>query len=430
MRIGLFSTVAMLLPITSYAATIAITNATLCTGRAVDGCKPGQTLVMRDDKIISVNGAVPTGAEIIDAKGKYVTPGLIDAYSKLGTLEVEAVDETSDGSAGKADFSAAFDVQYALNPASSAIAITRLEGVTRAVVVPGSDEGKLFEGFGAIIHLGDAPSLLVRGKALQSINLGEEGSGNVGGSRADAIINFINALEEARTYQANRANYVRSGGRDGLNNRLDTEALIPVLNGDVPLLISAHRAADIRAALALKTRYNQLKLILAGASEGWMVARELAAANVPVIIYAQDNLPRSFEATAATMANAARLRRAGVTVALGSFDQQQNSRLMAQYAGILTALPGQDAMSDNEALELITAAPAKIFALNAGTLEVGKQADVVMWDGPPLDLSSAPVRVFINGNNILMQSRQTKLRDRYLPIARKEAGNLPVQYNK
>jgi imidazolonepropionase-like amidohydrolase len=430
MKTSLFLTVAMLLPATTFAATIAITNATLCTGRAVDGCKAGQTLVMRDDKIISINGAIPAGAETIDAKGKYVTPGLIDAYSKLGTLEVEAVDETTDGSAGKADFSAAFDVQYALNPASSAIAITRLEGVTRAIVVPGSEEGKLFEGFGAIIHLGDTPSLLVRGKALQSISLGEEGSDHVGGSRADAIINFTNALEEARTYQANRANYVRSGGRDGLNNRLDTEALIPVLNGDVPLLITAHRAADIRAALALKSRYSQLKMILAGASEGWMVARELAAANMPVIIYAQENLPRSFEVTAATMANAARLRRAGVTVALGSFDEQQNSRLMAQYAGILTGLPGQDAMSDVEALELITAAPAKIFNMNAGTLEVGKQADVVMWDGPPLDLASAPVRVFINGANIVLQSRQTKLRDRYLPIARKEVGNLPVQYNK
>jgi imidazolonepropionase-like amidohydrolase len=429
MKHWLLLTAALLMPASTYGATIAITNATLCTGRAADGCKAGQTLVMRDDKIVSISGAIPAGAETIDAQGKYVTPGLIDAYSKLGTLEVEAVDETNDSSAGKAEFSAAFDVQYALNPASSAIAITRMEGVTRAVVVPGSDS-KLFEGFGAIIQLGDTPSILVRGKALQSVNLGEDGSDHAGGSRADALVNFMNALEEARTYQANRANYVRSGGRDGLNNRLDTEALIPVLNGDVPLLIVAQRAADIRATLALKSRYAKLKIIIAGASEGWMVARELAAANVPVIIYAQDNLPRSFEVTAATMANAARLRRAGVLVALGSFDQQQNSRLMAQYAAILTSLPGQDALSDAEALELITAAPAKIFGMNAGMLEAGKQADVVIWDGPPLDLASAPVRVFINGANIILQSRQTKLRDRYLPIARKEARELPVQYNK
>jgi imidazolonepropionase-like amidohydrolase len=418
-----------LMPLSATAATLAITNATLCTGRAADGCKAGQTLIIRDDKIISVGGAVPAGAETIDAAGKYVTPGLIDAYSRLGTLEVEAVDETSDGSADKAEFSAAFDVQYALNPASSAIAITRMEGVTRAVVVPGPSE-KLFEGFGVIIQLGDTPSILVRSKALQSVNLGEDGSAHSGGSRADAIITFANALEEARTYQLNRSTYVRNGGRDGLNNRLDTEALIPVLNGEVPLLITAQRAADIRSALALKNRFGNLKVILAGVSEGWMVARELAAANVPVIIYALDNLPRSFEATGATMANAARLRRAGVTVALGSFDLQQNSRLMAQYAAVLTALPGQDAMSDSEALELITAAPAKIFGMNAGLLEAGKQADVVIWDGLPLELASAPVRVFINGANIVLQSRQTKLRDRYLPIARKEAAGLPVQYNK
>jgi imidazolonepropionase-like amidohydrolase len=417
------------MPLSATAATFAITNATLCSGRAADGCKAGQTLVIRDDKILSVGGAVPAGAETIDVAGKYVTPGLIDAYSRLGTLEVEAVKETNDGSAQKAEFSAAFDVQYALNPAASAIAITRIEGITRAVVVPGAGE-KLFEGFGAIIQLGDTPSILVRSKALQSINLGEEGSSLSGGSRADAIITFANALEEARTYQANRSNYVRNGGRDGLNNRLDTEALIPVLNGDVPLLIKAWRVADIRSALALKARFAAIKIIIAGASEGWMVARELAAANVPVIIYALDNLPRAFEETAATMANAARLRRAGVTVALGSFDEQQNSRLMAQYAAVLTALPDQDAISDAEALELITAAPAKIFGMNAGTLEAGKQADVVIWDGPPLDLASAPVRMFINGANIALQSRQTKLRDRYLPIARKEVGQLPVQYNK
>jgi imidazolonepropionase-like amidohydrolase len=429
MKHGLLLITALMMPVSAVASTIAITNAVLCTGRAADGCKAGQTLIMRDDKIVSIGGAVPAGAETIDAQGKYITPGLIDAYSKLGTLEVEAVDETNDSSAGKAEFSAAFDVQYALNPASSAIAITRMEGVTRAVVVPGSDN-KLFEGFGAIIQLGDTPSILMRGKALQSVNLGEDGSDHAGGSRADALINFINALEEARTYQANRANYVRSGGRDGLNNRLDTEALIPVLNGDVPLLIVAQRASDIRATLALKSRYTRLKIIIAGAAEAWMLAGELAAANVPVIIHAQDNLPRSFEVTAATMANAARLRRAGVLVALGSFDQQQNSRLMAQYAAILTALPGQDALTDAEALELITAAPARIFGMNVGTLEAGKQADVVIWDGPPLDLASAPVRVFINGANIILQSRQTRLRDRYLPIARKEEQGLPVQYNK
>jgi imidazolonepropionase-like amidohydrolase len=429
MKTFLLCAATALMPLATQAATTAITNATLCTGRAADGCKAGQTIVMRDDKIVSVGMAAPAGADIIDAGGKYVTPGFIDAYSRLGTLEVEAVDETNDGSADKAEFSAAFDVQYALNAASSAIAITRMEGVTRAVVVPGPGE-KFFEGFGAIIHLGDTPSILVRGKALQSANLGEDGSDRSGGSRADAIITFANALEEAKQYQVNRARYIQGGHREALNNRLDTEALISVVNGEVPMLISANRAADIRSALALKVEFRNLKIIIAGAAEGWMVARELAAANVPVIIYAQDNLPRNFELSGATMANAARLRRAGVAVALGSFDQQQNSRLMQQYAAILTALPGQDAMSDAEALELITAAPARIFSMNAGTIEAGKQADVVLWDGPPLDLMSAPVRLFINGQNIVLQSRQTKLRDRYLPIAKREAGNLPVQYNK
>jgi imidazolonepropionase-like amidohydrolase len=429
MKKFIFLAAVCLMPLGAQAATVAITNANLCTGRAVDGCKAGQTIIIRDDKILKIGGAVPAGVQIIDAQGKYVTPGLIDAYSRLGTLEVEAVDETSDGSAGSAEFSAAFDVQYALNPAGSAVAITRLEGITRAVVVPGAGT-KLFEGFGAIVQLGEGAAFLQRSRALQSVNIGEDGADHAGGSRADAMITIINALEEARTYQANRSRYVQNGGRDGLNNRLDVEALIPVLNGDVPLLITANRVADIRAALALKKRFSTVKMILAGASEGWLMAQELAAANVPVIVYALDNLPRAFELTGSTMANTARLRRAGVTVALGSFDQQQNSRLMAQYAAVLTALPGQDALTDADALELITAAPARIFNINAGTIEAGKQADIIMWDGPPLALSSTPVRIFINGQNVVLQSRQTLLRDRYLPIAKRQTQQLPLQYNK
>jgi imidazolonepropionase-like amidohydrolase len=427
----LLVTALALLPATAHAQSFAITNAIVCSGRAADGCKPGQSILVRDGKIVAVGSilSMPAGTSVTDAQGRHVTPGFIDGYSQIGTLEVEAVEETADGSAGKAEFSAAFDIQYALSATASAIPITRMNGVTRAAVVPGRND-HLFDGYGALVNLGKGRSMLDRGRAFQSLDMGEDGAARTGGSRADTIITIANALNEAAQYQANRSRYLAGGHREALTNRLDTEALIPVLNGEVPLLIKAQRASDIRAALSLRERFGKLRLVLAGVSEGWLVANEIAAAKVPVIIHALDNLPRDFESTAATMANAARLRRAGVQVALGSFDQQQNARLMGQYAANLTSLPGNDALSDAQALEAITAAPAAIFGFNAGVLEAGRAADIVIWDGPPLDLMSAPVALFINGQPVALESRQSKLRDRYLPIARKENRDLPVQYVK
>ena len=411
------------------AATTAITNALLCNGG--NGCVAGQTILIRDGKIAAVGAslAIPAGSDVVDAQGRAVTPGLIDAYSRLGTVEVEAVEETDDGDAGKAPFSAAFDVALGLNPQASALAITRMRGVTRAVVVPG-DSAHLFNGFGAIIDLSDGPNILVRGKAFQAIDMGEDGASRSGGSRADTLVTFANALNEAAAYRRYGFRTFVGGEREALTDRLDTEALLPVLDGASPLLVKAQRASDIRAVLALRSSFPKLKIILAGASEGWMVASEIAAAKVPVILYALDNLPREFESTAATMANAARLKRAGVEVALGSFDQQQNAQLMQQYAANLTSLPGDDALGDPQALDLITGAPARIFGLNSGRIEAGRAADVVIWDGVPLDIMSAPVAVYIDGVPVTLESRQSKLRDRYLPVARRQATPLPVQYSR
>jgi imidazolonepropionase-like amidohydrolase len=157
------------------------------------------------------------------------------------------------------------------------------------------------------------------------------------------------------------------------------------------------------------------------------VADEIARARMPVIVQSFDNLPDTFERLGATMANAARLQRAGVQVALASFDAQQNVRLMNQFAGNLLSLGGADAMNEAQALSLITSAPAQILGLtDIGNIAAGKTADVVLWDGPPLEPMSAPVAVMIGGVSQPMVSRQTLLRDRYKSMT----GETPYQYRK
>jgi imidazolonepropionase-like amidohydrolase len=422
MRTALFCAAALIAFSPLQAATV-ISNVTVCSGEANAACQDGQTVVIDGGRIAAVgrNVAAPAGASTIDGTGKYLTPGLIDAYSGLGMLEIDAERNSSDDRAREAEFSAAFDAQWAINPAASGIAISRLGGVTRTVSAPGPTKS-LFGGYAAIISTAKADSIITRSRAFMIANLGEEGADIAGGSRGTSYVMFANALKEASALAAGRRN-----AEDSLTSRIDAEALIPVVQGQVPIMIHVHRAVDIRNVIKLKNQFGALRIIIAGANEGWVVADEIARARLPVIVQSFDNLPDTFERLGATMANAARLQRAGVQVALASFDAQQNVRLMNQFAGNLLSLGGADAMSEAQALSLITSAPAQILGLgDVGSIAAGKTADVVLWDGPPLEAMSAPVAVMIGGVSQPMVSRQTLLRDRYKSMT----GETPYQYRK
>lgn len=411
------------------AATLAITGGTLCTGVAGSHCAPG-TVIVTDGRITSVgNGKIPSGAQVIDAAGKYVTPGLIDGFSRLGLIEIEGVDSANSASAAKAHFAAAFDVVPAIDPDDKAVSISRVAGITSAIVAPEA-RATLAGGYGAVLNTGSTTRPIRLAHAFEYVELGEDGAELAGGSRGASFVALSNALDEAQRYAANLKRYQAGAWRDALTNRLDTEALVPVVNGTVPLLVHAESVKDIHNMLRLKERFKQLRLILVGAAEGWQIAPELAAAHVPVVMHALQNLPESFEKLSATMANAARLKHAGVLVAIGSgpgdFDGQQ-SRLLPQVAGNLLGLLPPDNLSADEILEMITSAPARAFNIadEVGSLERGKRADIVLWDGPPLELSSAPTLVMIDGQPTSLVTRQTLLRDRYKDIAGR---NGPPQY--
>jgi imidazolonepropionase-like amidohydrolase len=441
MKTALLSAVAvaaLTFAVPALAETVAITHARILTSGPAGEITQG-TIVLRDGKIAAVGAAVatPAGARVIDAAGGVVTPGLFATGSMLGAVEVHALgnDLTVDNPA----LGAAFDVQYGLNPASTLLPIARLAGLTSAVVTPQSaadndgdeDEGDnltagkgadhsdrshaLFAGQAAVIDLGQGPDLLTRAKVAMVVPFGQAGAGVAGGARGAEIVAFKTALQDVRDYQRNRAAYDRGEFRQVALSKADLEALFPVVQGRMPIIAQVHRAADILAVLKL-AHEEHLKVILSGAEEGWMVAGEIAKAGVPVLTNPLDDRPESFEMLAATMENASRLQAAGVTVALEATGGSHRARETRYNAGNAVA----HGMPYAAALAAVTINPARIFGVadRTGSLEVGKDADVVLWTGDPFEPLSQASAVFIKGQAQPMTSRQLDLRDRYKDLNR------------
>lgn len=407
---------------------VAIINARVAVGASMAPVE-GRVLVISRGRLqlLPAGSAPAAGARVIDAGGGWVTPGIIAGFSRLGLVEVDAVDQTNDTAASGSPYQAALDIAPAFNPRGMNIAINRADGITRAVVAPMAGR-EPFAGQGAIVRLGEGTQGgVVRPRAFQYVELGERGARLAGGARSASHLHVRNALAEAADYVANGFRYRMGGHRDSELKRLDIEALVPVVRGEQPLLVRAESAQDILNALALAREFGALRLVLVGAAEGWMVAREIAAARVPVIAMALPNLPERFETLAATQSNVPRMVAAGVEVALGLIDENdaRQLRLLPQEAGNLVALgrvPGATGLSHGQALALITAAPARIFGMGAvGRIEDGATADIVIWSGDPLELSSTPVAMFIGGVEQPLTNRQDRLRDRYLGLQRGEA---------
>lgn len=412
---GLLAASALAAPVLA-GPTTAIIHARVLTmgpaGEIADGA-----VIIRDGKIVAVgaNLTPPAGAAVIDAKGAVVTPGLFAANTVLGVREVNSVRGTDDAKSSTSQLSAAFEPQYGLNPESSLVPVARLGGVTRAIVVPapggdgegGGDEGdgSLFAGQAIAIRL--AGDLLFKPGLAVATAFGENGPG---GSRG-ATLGLLRArLDEVRFYKQHRAAYDRGETRALTLSREDLEALIPVVEGRKPLLVTVHRASDIRQVLAF-AKEQRLRVILSGAEEGWRVASEIAAAKVAVILNATADLPRNFEIIGASLENAARLRAAGVEIAIISPDPAHRVRELRYEAGSAVA----QGLPYGAALEAITIAPARIFGLDdqVGSLQVGRLADLVVWDGDPLEPRALPTQIFIDGVAQPLRSRALDLRDRY-----------------
>ena len=411
--------------------TVAIVGGRILTGTSV--IESG-TVVLRDGKIVSVgSGAAPAGARVINAAGKIVAPGFVAVDSGLAGTEVGSVRGTNDLRNSANTLSAAFDVSYGLDPWSFTLPVARLGGITRAVVVPqhpGSSGGHvheedtagagdggfqtpgLFAGQAAIINLGQGSNILVKPRVAMVAPFGEAGAAVAGGARGAQFVLFKETLSEVRLYARNKSAYERAGLRNLSLSRADLEALIPVANGSLPLIVTVHRASDIQQVLRL-AREEGIKIILDGAEEGWLVAGEIAAANVPVLLNPISNLPSDFEVRAARMENAAALNAAGVVIAIkgneGSTHRAREARYNAGNA-VSHGLPY------SAAIAALTVNPARIFGMarQFGQIAPGAAGDVVIWSGDPLEPLSQPSAIFVNGVEQPLTSRPLLLRDRYL----------------
>jgi imidazolonepropionase-like amidohydrolase len=443
------------------AETFAISGGTVALG---DGSEPipNGMVVIRDGRVVAagdVRMKLPAGTRVIDATGKWVTPGIVAGFSRLGLAEIDLGDDGADDTSAKGPFSAAIDVVPAVNPMASTISVNRADGVTRAIVAPGAGSS-IFAGQGAVIDTGADMRPITAARRFPFVELGEAGADLAGGSRSSAHALFRNALREAGELSRytpslqsgsrepderdrpvirnpNESRLYRSDVRrsdDVLLTRFDAAALVPVLQGRQYLLVHVERASDILAVLDLKKEFPNLKLVLVGVTEGWTVANDIARAGVPVIASPLNDLPGSFERLAATQSNIGRMRQAGVRVSIGMIndDDTRNQFLERQYAGNLVGLsrlPGNTGVRWGEALAMITSAPAKAIGMGSeiGSLAPGRRADVVIWSGDPLEGSSAAEQVFIDGVEQPLDSRQTKLLQRYRYLPRRE---LPEAYRR
>lgn len=368
-------------------------------------------ILVRDGRIQAVAANLDGAAadRVIDASGKVVTPGVIAPLSELGITEISSVAGTNDYAVKDESIGTAFDPLPAYNPQSTLIPFNRAGGITRALVVPASSE-KIFAGRSFAIKLNGATDSVIGTDLGQKIYLGEAGAQRAGGSRANAFAQVRNALGEAREYAANR-DAIRRGNWRELNHSIaDLEALQPLVNGQQPVLFAANRASDILQAIALAREFD-LRPVILGAAEGWMVADQLAEAQVPVVVDAIDNLPNSFESLGARLDNAALMQRAGVLVAISGpgFLATHNAYLSRQSAGNAVA----HGLPHEEALKSISANVAKIFGIEGGSIAPGAVADLVVWSGDPLEVTSHAEQVLIDGVPQSLENRSTRLRDRY-----------------
>jgi len=392
-----------------------IKNATVHTMSAA-GTQEGADILITDGRIAAIGRGVqaPAGAQVIDANGHPVTPGLFGGLTHLGLEEIGLEPSVDDYALKLGNMRPEFDVTLAFDPASAVVGVGRVAGVTFAMLTPSAEEGRgnqpggtIIAGQGSVVALDGAPTTYSRALFL---DFGGDASGLAGGTRAAEFMLLKQAFTEVRSPKSllpDDQRVLTPAGR---------QALGEFIGGAGVFVFNVDRASDILQVLAFAQK-EKLRIAISGGAEAWRVSGQLAAAKVPVIIDALADLPGTFDAVGATLENAARLSKAGVRVAFTlDSTEPHNIRKLRQTAGVAVAhgLPWDAGLAG------LTRVPAEIFGVadRFGTIERGRAADLVLWSGDPLDVTSLPDRVFIAGKLQSDRSRQTELRDRYLERVR------------
>jgi imidazolonepropionase-like amidohydrolase len=372
----------------------------------------GATVLILGGVIAEVGTDVEIPADIrrIDASGKVVTPGLFEATTNIGLVEVSLASSTRDYSLDGDLVRAAFDVTDGLNPNSVLIPVSRVAGITTVLTRP---SGGLIAGQAAVIDLDGASlsDVLVRRRAAMMASYGSRTAGLAGGPRGAVSLRLREALDDAQFWREHRSDFDRGMSRGLAYSRLDMQALLPVLDGEMPLVVSVNRASDIESVLRLAEEYG-IDLVLEGVAEGWMLADRLADVGVPVIVKPLTNSP-GFSSLGARFDNAALLHSAGVEIIIGGFSSHR-----AGYVTVEAGNAVRFGLPWEAALRALTLAPSEAFGVAEayGSIEVGKAGNLVVWSGDPFELSTHAEAVVIRGRRVPSRSRQTELLERYRTI--------------
>ncbi|WP_105168362.1 amidohydrolase family protein [Pseudoalteromonas sp. T1lg23B] len=399
---------ALLASSAAFAQVTAITGATVHTATE-QGTLNNATVLIEDGKIKAINPENVTANETIRANGLVLTPGFIGSMNQLGLVEVGAVANSRDASDEKAGLD--FDPSYAFNARSSLIPYARKGGITQNVATPLNYDGA-YQGLAFTANLsGEFDSVTDKHTAFV-IYLGAKSKG----SRALSFQQFVEKLEGQKAKLAKKDDKKDADKPSG-----EERVLTQLLNGEMPVVIGASRAADITQIIKLKSDFG-LDVIISGAADAVLLADELAKAEIPVIVSAVANLPSDFDAMHATLENAGKLEKAGVKVLLTiAGDSSHNLYQLRFDAGIAVS----NGMSYDSAIKAVTSNVADAFAIDGGKIAVGQPADLVLWSADPFELSTTVEKMWINGEEVTTESRHDKLRERYTTDS-----ELPRAYTK
>ena len=398
-------------PVALAADALLIRNATVHTGAAGAAPQAGTDVLVQGGKITALGKGLvaPAGARIVDAQGRPITPGVFGGLTRIGLEEIGLDSGNGDHSQRLGQMRPEFDVTQAWNPDAPSVVVHRMNGITFTVLTPGSASG------GSIVAGQGAPASLAGREALAPramfIDLGGDANDLSGGSRAAQFMLLRQAVVEARAPNLVMVHDERLLSPSG------RQVLLEFLKGSGVFVFDVDRAVDIRRTIEF-AQQEKIRIVIRGGAEAWRVAPQLAAAGIPVLVDPLDNLPSSFDAVGATMRNAARLHAAGVTVGISmrsaDIDDAGKTRQAAGNA-VAQGLPWAAGVA------AITRVPAEIFGVadRFGTLAPGRPADLVLWSGDPLEVSSVADLVVADGQVQSGVSRHTLLRDRYLERVRR-----------
>ena len=391
-----------------FAETILIKNATIYDGNIN---KPYEGHVLIDGKIIKkVSTNDMQGDFIIDASGKIVTPGLIATDTNIGIVEIGALSVTRDDSSEI--YKIGFSIYDAYNPNSTLIPWNRSNGITSTLTIPQNTSSPI-GGLGSFFVLDG--ELNITGKKDMVM------TGSVGGDSNHSRSEMYAVIDDLLSF-AKSINQKDLSTDTNISELIDSStiaefmelhprdviALYKLVNNNLPLVMKAHRASDLLKLVEIKKRYN-LNLIIMGAQEANLVKDTIAKNKIPLIINPINNIPGSFDELASNIKMAGMLEKADIEL-MFTAPRSHNFHLIRQGAGVAVA----NGMSYETAIRGLSSTPAKVFGLEKrGEIKSGNFADIIIWDADPLEPSSMPEYVFINGKSIDLTTRSSRLRDRY-----------------